>query len=77
LSSGTYSLVDGNLILEAGGIPNRLNSLDTSLTSLSFTRLGNVGGKPTVQVSFDIESNITKRGNVNETRSYQTTLGIR
>jgi hypothetical protein len=77
LSSGTYSLVDGNLILEAGGIPNRLNSLDTSLTSLSFTRLGNVGGKPTVQVSFDIESNITKRGNVNETRSYQTALGIR
>ena len=77
LSSGTYSLSNGDLILTAGGVGKKLNGLDTALTSISFTRLGNLNGVPTVQIKFDIESKIIKQGNVIEKRSYQTTLGLR
>jgi hypothetical protein len=77
LSSGTYSLQNGDLILTSLGVGQKLNGLDTALTSLTFTKLGNLNGIPTVQVKFDIESTIVKQGNIKETRSYQTTLGLR
>ena len=78
LSSGTYSLsVDGDLTLQSGIVSKKVNGLDTKLVNLTFTKLGNLNGVPTVQVKFDIESRITKQGNIKEIRSYQTTLGLR
>ena len=78
LSTGTYSLSNGDLILTEGVQSAKLNSLDTTITNLTFTKLGNSGGGvPTVQIQFDIESEIEKQGNIKETRELQTTLGIR
>ena len=77
LDTGTYSLVNGDLILTRDGESEKLNGLDTGLTSISFTELGNLDGVPSVQVKFEIESKITKQGGVKEKRSFQTTLGLR
>ena len=77
LSTGTYSLSGGNLVFTQAGTSTNLNSLETSITNISFTQLGNVDGVPTARVSFDIESNIVKQGNIKETRSFTTTLGLR
>ena len=74
----TYSLnIDGDLIRSRTGESLKLNSLDTKLTSITFKRLGNTGDPPTVQVNCDVESRITKQGGVVDTRSFQTTLGLR
>lgn len=78
LSSGTYSLdANGDLILTSGGSGKKINGLDTKLSNISFTKLANSGGIPSVQVKFDIESRIIKQGNNIEKRTYQTTLGQR
>jgi len=77
LSSGTYSLVDGDLVLTVAGQSAKLNGIDTRLNSISFAELGNIGGVPTVRINFEIESRIAKEGKVPEKRSFQTTLGLR
>lgn len=77
LSSGTYSLVNGDLVFTQAGVATKLNSLDSTVTDISFVKLGNLDGVPTVGVSFDIESTIVKQGGIKEARSFQTTLGLR
>lgn len=75
----TYSL-DGsnNLILtnNTSGTSDMLNSYDTQITSVSFQRLGNTGGRNSIQVVFTIASRTT-RSSGPETRSYQTTVATR
>ena|SRR3989344_2950646 len=73
----TYSLdANGNLLITSGGISSKLNGLDTKINSISFHRVGNPGGKPTVQVIFTLESLVTEQSGV-RTQTLQTTYGLR
>jgi type II secretory pathway pseudopilin PulG len=80
LSSGgatnTYALSNGDLLLTSGGTSMKLNSLDTSLDNISFKNVGNVGGKPTIQVSFTVRSKVILAG-VSPTQSVAATVGLR
>ncbi len=67
-----YSLVDENLVLDG----EKLNSSDTKVKTMTFETLGNVGGKQSVQVNFELES-IVERPSGPESREYQITLGSR
>lgn len=73
----SYSLDgSGNLNLTSGGTSMKLNSNDTSLTSISFTRLEVAGAKPTVKVSFTVRSLITLQSGESE-RTIDSTFGLR
>lgn len=69
----SYSLSENNLIRNSVII----NGPDTQIQNLSFTRTGNIGGVPAIQISFDVVSRITKQGGNIERESIQTTLGLR
>lgn len=74
----TYSSVSGSLKFDNPNYPgetNYLNSIDTILTNLSFTRIGSGDNKDTIQVNFTLKS-VSKQNGGAEQRSYQTTLGL-
>lgn len=72
----TYLLVDGNLVVSDGVNNDQLNSSRSQITSLSFQRLGNIGGKNTITINYTLESRIIRPSGP-ETRSYQSTFAIR
>ncbi len=72
----TYSLVSGNLQVSDGTNTNILNSYDTSVSNVSFQRLGNTNGKNTVTISFTLTS-ATKRVKGFEVKTFQETAGLR
>lgn len=63
----TYSLVDGNLLLNS----IKLNSLDTKISGLTFTRIEN-----TVKISLTLESLVNLQSGI-QTRTIDTTFGTR
>lgn len=67
-----YSLNNGNLQINS----NNLNSSETSISNLQFTKMGNIGGKETISVQFTITSK-TQRPSGPETRNFNTTIGRR
>lgn len=74
----TYSLQNGNLIRtnNSTGTSDQLNSWDTQLTNISFTRVGHAGSKDSVQLAFTLQSDITTHSG-NEQKAFQTTIGLR
>ena len=79
ITNGTtynYSLWGERLIVDNGSETHAINSTETQITSISFQRIGNVGGKETIRIQFDIQS-VTKRPSGVETRSFTTTVGRR
>ncbi|MGE5041957.1 MAG: PilW family protein [Candidatus Levyibacteriota bacterium] len=72
----TYSLQNGNLMLSAPGSSDQLNGNDTSVSGLSFKRIGNAGGKNTFQILFTVASRIIRHGPVDR-EVFQTTAGLR
>ncbi len=74
--SSSYSLSNGNLIVSNANGTDTLNGFDTSISNLTFQRLGNQGGKDTIKISFTVTSK-TQRGSNFETKNYQTTIGLR
>lgn len=72
----TYALDSGNLVKTTSGVSANLNGLDTSLNSLTFKNIGNSGGKPTIQITYNIESKIFVSGG-NESQTITTTVGTR
>ena len=72
----TYSLENNNLVLTDSEGSYALNSYATTPTALTFTRLGNFGGKNDIQVSFTLQSQ-TAKGLTFETKTFTTTLGTR
>ncbi|OGM05883.1 hypothetical protein A2125_00995 [Candidatus Woesebacteria bacterium GWB1_43_5] len=72
----TYSLVDGNIIVSDGASQDQLNSSRVEVTSLNFQRLGNVGGKNTVTITYALSSR-TIRPQGPEVRNYELVFGIR
>ncbi len=71
-----YKLASQNLILEKNAEQNKLNNFNTTISNLNFLRLGNIGGKNTLTVSFTIESK-TMLENRRETKNFKTTVGLR
>ena len=74
----TYS-VDSNSNLQVSyGVNQKdvLNSYDTSLSNVTFTRIGNGGSTDTVRVSFTLTSRTRdKQGQQPDSQSFATTLG--
>lgn len=75
--SNTYSLSGGNLQVVNNHGTNVLNGIDSSVSNLSFLRLGNIGGKDTIQMTFTVTSRIVRSGGITETKTYQTSAGLR
>lgn len=72
----TYQLNNGNLELVNNNGTNILNSVGTSVTNLSFYRIGNSGGRNSIQVQLTLKSKSVTNGN-QESISFQTTTGLR
>ena len=72
----TYSLSNGNLMINDSSTSAQLNSVDTSISGLTFKRIGNVGGKSTIQINFTVSSRIVTNGTP-DTEVFQTTAGLR
>ena len=68
----TYSVSDGNLLLNG----DRLNGYDTTVSDLNFIRLGNAGGKNSIQLDFTLTGNTVKASGT-EVESFHTTVGLR
>lgn len=68
-----YSLNSGNLQLVNDKGTNNLNSVDTAVSALQFTRIGSGTNLDTIRVNFTLTSKIKKNAGP-ETRSYQTTI---
>lgn len=74
--TNTYSLNSGNLqVVNANGT-NVLNSLNSSISNLTFLRLGNSSGKNTIQLSFTVTSKILRVSST-ESKTYSTSVGLR
>lgn len=56
--------------------PYNLNGYDASVSGMQFSRIGNVGGKNTIQVAFTITSRTLQRG-AKQSKSFTTTIGTR
>ncbi len=74
--SYTYSLSNGKLQVTNSQGTFPLNSSESQVSAVTFRRLGHAGGKPTIKMDIDIES-ATIRDKGRETRSLETTLGLR
>lgn len=72
----TYNLSSQNLQLTTSLGTDNLNSSQVQIQAVSFQRVGNVGGKPTVRINLTLASSTQVSGN-SEVRSYQTTVGLR
>ena len=74
----TYSLdANGNLQVVNGSTNQTdvLNSYNTSVSGLTFTRIGNGGSNDTVNVAYTIKSRTKESSGQPDTESFQTTLG--
>jgi type II secretory pathway pseudopilin PulG len=75
--ANTYTLdSSGNLAVTNAAGTNVLNNYLSSISSLTFTRLGNVGGKNSISLSFRVTSRILERGSP-RTQLFSTTVGTR
>ncbi|HUD44122.1 MAG TPA: hypothetical protein VMR41_01125 [Patescibacteria group bacterium] len=73
----TYSSSpSGNMILINNQGTNVLNSSDTTIANLTFKRIGNVGGKSTLIINYQMVGT-TQRVQGYERRNYQTTVSLR
>jgi type II secretory pathway pseudopilin PulG len=71
-----YALSSGNLMISDATSSAQLNSYDTKISGLQFKRIGNINGKPTIQMTFTVTSKEVLHGTV-DSKSFQTTAGIR
>lgn len=72
----SYGLSGGNLTITNNYGTNVLNSTETTVSSVSFKRLGNGNGKDTIQIQFTVTSTAIRNSGA-ESRSLQTTVGLR
>ena len=71
-----YSLdSNGNLLLTANSVSTQLNSVSSTISNLSFTRIGSGDGTDVVRVGFRITSS-SQQGKGAEQKNFQTTLGL-
>jgi type II secretory pathway pseudopilin PulG len=73
-----FVLSNNNLVLNniSANTFDTINSAETTVSNLSFTRLGTQNGKPTVTISFTL-TGTAKRTSGLEVRNFTTTVGLR
>jgi prepilin-type N-terminal cleavage/methylation domain-containing protein len=74
----TYSLDSNSNLQVVNNSTNEinvLNSYNTSVSNLTFTRIGTGGSSDTIRVAYTLTSRGKELANQQETKSYQTTLG--
>lgn len=69
----TYTLNNGNLSLTNNNGSDNLNSTDTTVSNLQFTRIGAGTAADTIRVTFTLTSNVTRTSGPEE-RTFQTTI---
>lgn len=72
----TYSTNSGNLTVTDPTGTYALNGFGTTISNVNFQRIGNAGGKHTIQMNFTVTSNMGLHGAF-ENKSFQTTAGLR
>lgn len=72
----TYALSNGTLTRQDAFGTNALNSVNTTVTNFSVTRREGTGSKPTLSVSFTLQS-VAKKIPGADIQTFQTTIGIR
>jgi len=72
----TYALTSGNLTVTDGINTLNLNSAETTVSNLSFQRIGNATGKHTFRILFTVTSKTSLHG-ITDSASFQTTAGLR
>ena len=71
-----YALNAGNLELSANSVTYLLNSYNTGVSALTFTRIGNDDEKDTIQLGFTVTSDVESAAGP-ESKIFQTTVGLR
>lgn len=72
----TIRFNNGNIELVTGGNTYVLNSIDSQITNLAFTRLGNANGKNTIRINLTLQSKQIVNNN-HEVISLETTAALR
>ena len=72
----TYALNNGTLTITDNIGTDQLNNFDTTVSDLTFKRLGNSGGKNTIQINFRVSSKVQQSTGY-EFKNFQTTVGLR
>ncbi len=72
----TYNLNGNKLELTSPNGTVQMNGYNTSVTNVSFTRLGNSGGKNSIGISYTVNS-LSTQSKGTESKTIQTSLGIR
>ena len=72
----TYAISGNNLQLTAGANSGNLNGNGTTVSNLSFQRIGNIGGKDTVRYSFKLTSTTLHEGRA-DTQTFTSTAELR
>src|SRR4030042_2266826 len=72
----TYATASGQLQITNDNGTDNLNGVDTTVSNISFQRIGNGGGQSTVNVAFTLTS-VAVQIQGPETKSFSTTVGIR
>lgn len=75
-TSYTYSTQSGNLNLSDGANNYQMNSYDTTVPSLLFTRLGQGDAHDTIKINFTLKSQVTSHLS-QLTKTYETIVGQR
>ena len=75
-TSMKYSLSLANdLQISRSGQLDNLNSVSTSVSGLTFKRIGNGDSNDTIQMQFTLTSRVKKRADTTQTKSFKTTFG--
>lgn len=70
-SSGNFQIKD-----ITDNLPSyNLNDYDATVSGLLFKKIGNTGGKSTIQINFSVVSNTVQK--TEQTKAYETTIGTR
>lgn len=72
-TSHTYQLNGSNLEMDG----SQLNSVNTTVSDLSFTLIGQSSNKKQVQLSFKLTSKILRGGGKSQSQIFSTTVGTR
>ena len=71
-----YVINSNNLTLTDAIGTEKLNTTDTRISNLTFTRLGNTSGKNTIRLQYAITSSVSRISGP-QVENFQTTIGLR
>jgi len=72
----TYALTGSNFQLTNTNGTDNINSSGSQISDISFKRIGNSGGNPTIKIAYTVTS-VTQRVGGAEVKTFNTTIGLR